>query len=372
MQHWNFSTQIYAGIDSLKRLERFRQERILIVCDPFLTNVEAFQDMAAMLASSNVVEIYTEVRPDPPVADVAKGMEFLQATKPTLIIAIGGGSAIDLTKAIRYFSMQAGICGNIPFVAIPTTSGTGSEVTSFAVITDEINAVKYPIFDATLLPTEALLTPVFVLNSPPSVTAFSGLDVLAHALESLVSTKADSFSVALSEKAISLGMGALVQCVEAGNRQDVRMRMHEASCIAGLAFNRAGLGMMHAIAHQLGAQFHVPHGLANAMVMTAVIQMNAARCEKAKHSYAQIVVRMGVAPMGASDEDLVGILIGALKGLQQEINCPINMTEFGVPAHKTMAKMDVLVQNAMLDATLTTNPFQPTKDDIKQIIHSIL
>lgn len=372
MQHWNYSTQIYAGIDSLKRLERFHQERILLICDPFLVKVEAFQDMATMLAKSNVVSLYTEVRPDPPVADVAKGMEFLKETNPTLIIAVGGGSAIDLTKAIRYFCMEAGICGKVPFVAIPTTSGTGSEVTSFAVITDEVSAVKYPLFDANLLPTEALLTPVFVLNSPPSVTAFSGLDVLAHALESLVSTKADNFSLALSEKAISLGLGALVQCVEDGKQQDMRMQMHEASCIAGLAFNRAGLGMMHAIAHQLGAQFHVPHGLANAMVMTAVIQMNAERCKKARHSYAQVVVRMGVAPMGTSDEDLVRILTGALKGLQTEINCPTTMTEFGVPAHETTAKMDILVQKALADATLTTNPFQPTKDDIKQIIHSIL
>ena len=271
MNQWTFPTQIYAGEDSLQRLTEFNNESILIICDPFLKDSPNLTHVISLMDSKNKVTIYTDVVPDPPITHVVKGIEFMEGIKPTFIIAIGGGSCIDMSKGIAYFGRKLKHMDIKSFIAIPTTSGTGSEVTSFAVLTDSETQIKYPLVDDAVLPDEALLTPLFVKTSPPNVTAFSGMDVLVHALEAYVATAANNFTDALAQQAIELVFEYLPKCHKPTATEHDRMSMHEASCLAGLSFNRAGLGIVHAMAHQLGAQFHVPHGLANSMLLPHVI-----------------------------------------------------------------------------------------------------
>ena len=223
MNQWTFSTKIFAGHDSLLRLKQFRQERILVVCDPFLEGTENLNYILNELRPQNEVSIYTDVVPDPPISHVVKGVEAIQQIKPTAVIAIGGGSAIDLTKAVLYFARRMGYVGVHYFTVIPTTSGTGSEVTSFAVITDPSSQTKYPILDESLLPQEAILTPLFVKTAPPKVTAYSGMDVLVHAIEALVSTGANNFTDALAEKALALVFEYLPKCFAPGATEDDRL-----------------------------------------------------------------------------------------------------------------------------------------------------
>ena len=174
MNKWTFPTQIYAGPDSLNRLTEFNNESILIICDPFLKDSPSLTYVMGLMDSRNKVTIYTDVVPDPPITHVVKGIEFMEGIKPTVIIAIGGGSCIDMSKGIAYFGRKLKHMDIKSFIAVPTTSGTGSEVTSFAVLTDSETQIKYPLVDDAVLPDEALLTPLFVKTSPPNVTAFSG------------------------------------------------------------------------------------------------------------------------------------------------------------------------------------------------------
>lgn len=371
MEKWTFTTQIFAGKDALSRLDELVSERIFLVCDAFMIGSPLLENLLSRLQVANKITLYTDVRPDPPISDVAKGVEALRSANPTLVIAIGGGSAIDLTKGIQYFARKGGFVSRLRFIAIPTTSGTGSEVTSFAVITDEVTKVKYPIYDQSMLPNEAILTPEFVLTSPPSVTAYSGMDVLAHAIESYVSTDADLFSEALSEKAIEVVFSTLPRCVLDGSDVEARQRMHEASCMAGLAFNRVGLGMMHAIAHQLGAQFHVPHGLSNAMVMRGVIGFNAANSKVAERKYATIFTRLQN-PLVGTDKDKVIALQEVVGALMKQIHCPMTLTEFGVKEEEVRSLLPVMVDMAMKDMTLRNNPYQPSRTEIEQIILSLI
>ena len=298
MESWTFKTQIFTesgnhsatGLksDALERIRLLNGERIFIVCDPFLEGTPALQTVIDLISVNNTYTVYSNVVPDPPIDSIVKGVMVLRKEEATVLIVIGGGSAIDMAKGINYFCKTIYQVGVKKFIAIPTTSGTGSEVTSFAVITDTKTGIKYPLIDDSLLPDEAILTTFFVKSAPEKVTAYSGMDVLVHALESLVAKKANHFTDALAEKAIELVIKNLPTCVVDGKNEVARAAMHEASCMAGIAFNQAGLGITHALAHQLGGQFHIPHGLANAMLLPYVIMYNAANSTVAKSKYISI------------------------------------------------------------------------------------
>ena len=229
MNKWTFPTQIYAGSDSLNRLTEFNNESILIICDPFLKDSPSLTYVMGLMDSKNKVTIYTDVVPDPPITHVVKGIEFMEGIKPTVIIAIGGGSCIDMSKGIAYFGRKLKHMDIKSFIAVPTTSGTGSEVTAFAVLTDSETQIKYPLVDDAVLPDEALLTPLFVKTSPPNVTAFSGMDVLVHALEAYVATAANNFTDALAQQAIELVFEYLPKCHKPTATAQDRMSMREAS-----------------------------------------------------------------------------------------------------------------------------------------------
>ena len=202
MEKYSMPTRIYSGTDSLKELETLNNERILLVCDSFLPGSDTLKEIESHINDNNKCEIFSDVVPDPPLDKIMEGVQQFLKLKPTIVIGIGGGSALDTGKGIRFFGEKLGKCKINEYIAIPTTSGTGSEVTNTAVISDTKEHRKIPILEDYLTPDCALLDPKLVMTAPKSVTAYSGMDVLTHALESLVAKDANLFTVALSEEAI--------------------------------------------------------------------------------------------------------------------------------------------------------------------------
>ena len=382
MESWTFKTQIFtesvnhsvtgSKSDALERLRLLNGERIFIICDPFLEGTPALQTVIDLISINNTYTVYSDVVPDPPIDSIVKGVMVLRKEESTVLIVIGGGSAIDMAKGINYFCKTIYQVGVKKFIAIPTTSGTGSEVTSFAVITDTKTGVKYPLLDDSLLPDEAILTTFFVKSAPEKVTAYSGMDVLVHALESLVAKKANHFTDALAEKAIELVVENLPTCVVDGKNEVARAAMHEASCMAGIAFNQAGLGITHALSHQLGGQFHVPHGLANAMLLPYVIMYNAANSTVAKSKYISIAQKLCLTSETNDESAQLAALVKCAQFLARQVGCAMTMKEFGIDDVTFKNSFSILVQQAIADRTYAGNPYEATKEDLTRILTCII
>ena len=382
MESWTFKTQIFtesvnhsvtgSKSDALERLRLLNGERIFIVCDPFLEGTPALQTVIDLISINNTYTVYSDVVPDPPIDSIVKGVMVLRKEESTVLIVIGGGSAIDMAKGINYFCKTIYQVGVKKFIAIPTTSGTGSEVTSFAVITDAKTGVKYPLLDDSLLPDEAILTTFFVKSAPEKVTAYSGMDVLVHAFESLVAKKANHFTDALAEKAIELVVKNLPTCVVDGKNEVARAAMHEASCMAGIAFNQAGLGITHALSHQLGGQFHVPHGLANAMLLPYVIMYNAANSTVAKSKYISIAQKLCLTSETNDESVQLAALVKCAQFLARQVGCAMTMKEFGIDDVTFKNSFSILVQQAIADRTYGGNPYEATKEDLTRILTCII
>ncbi|MEG0254451.1 1-propanol dehydrogenase PduQ [Vagococcus sp.] len=371
MNRFIIPTKIYSGVDSLEVLTNINNQQIMMVCDSFLPGTDSLKQIEQHVPSNNAVTIFSDVLPDPPLDNIMSGVEIFQQVKPTVMIAIGGGSAIDTAKAIRYFGEKINQENIHCFIAIPTTSGTGSEVTNTAVVSDTKKGVKFPIIKDHLTPDIALLDPSLVVSAPKSVTAFSGLDVLTHALEALVAKDADLFTDALAEKAIDIVSNELVAAYEDGNNLEKRQHIHEASCEAGLAFNMAGLGICHSLAHQLGAKFHVPHGLANAMLLPYIIEFNGQDKVVAK-KYAEAIKKAAIGSASLSDSMQIKRMQKHIFKMMHVMNCPKTLTEFGISEKDVLENMDWVVSHAKEDGTFPGNPIVPTDQELKAIVMKII
>lgn len=371
MKKWAMKSEIYSGVASLERLQQFEKETLYFVCDPYLKDSDSLKRILGYVKQTNSIEIFSDIIPDPPIETVVEGIEKMTQRQPTVVIAVGGGSAIDTAKAMMFFYKRT--TGNKVkrFIAIPTTSGTGSEVTSASVITDTQHKIKYPIFHEAIIPHEAILDASLVVSSPPSVTAFSGLDVLTHAMESLVSINRTNYTDALAEKATELVFKYLPRCVNQGSELEGRIQMHEASTLAGLAFDAAGLGVCHAIAHQVGANFKVPHGLANAMLLPYVIEANGKNRET-RRVYAHISRKLGVCPPSLPDYLAVSNLAQAVQQLSIECKAPISLKEFGIAEEDALQAVNVIAKNAKNDITFKTNPIRFSTEEVKEIYRKII
>lgn len=378
MEEVSFKTKIYIGDDSLDRLTHYSGDTILIVTDPFIKQSGMLEKITSRLDQLNSRYIvFSDIVPDPPIESVTEGVKVIQESQPEVIIAIGGGSAIDAAKAMKQFAMKLfPEQGEIKFIAIPTTSGTGTEVTSFSVITDRAKNIKYPLVADSLLPDEAILDTALVKSVPPAVTADTGMDVLTHAIEAYVSTKANDFSDAFAEKAFQLIFEYLPEAYKDGKNLKAREKVHYASCLAGMAFNMAGLGINHSIAHVCGAQFHIPHGRMNTLLLSSVIEYNAELQGYGSNSqssaalkYQKLANLLGFSIINARGG--VKKLIQQIQQLGKELQMPQNLRACGISYEQMMASKEVICEAALRDGCTKTNPRQPEKQDIQAILEKI-
>lgn len=377
------------------------KKRAFIVTDRFLFNSGMTQGITNVLDDIGVdYQIFFDVKPDPTLSTINDAMMMVKAYEPDVFIALGGGSSMDAAKilwlmyeqpdtvfediAMRFMDIRKRIC-QIPdlgkkaeMVCIPTTSGTGSEVTPFSIITDDETHVKYAIADYALTPNVAIVDPNLVDSMPKGLTAVSGYDAIVHALEAYVSVMGTNFTNSNSLEALKLLFRYLRRSYNEGKNDPVaREKVHYAATIAGMAFANAFLGMCHSMAHKLGAMFHVPHGLANALLINQVIKFNATdkpakqtafpqyKFPNAKMKYGQIADELGLG--GKNDDEKVQLLQEALIQMKKDLGLPMSIREYGIDEAEFMSKLDEMVELAFDDQCTGANPRYPLFKEIKQM-----
>lgn len=365
-------TRIVSTYNVLENLDFSKMNKVLIVSDPVMIKLGVCDVFIQKFSELNIsCEIFSDIEPDPSFATVVKGVRVITEYNPDTLIAVGGGSVIDTAKAFIYFDLQIlrkeGKGEKPFFIAVPTTSGTGSEVTAYAVITDTENHVKIPIKSDDLFPDLALLDPHFTLTVPPRVTADTGMDVLTHAVESFVSTGACPFSKSHADYVVKMVFRNLPVCYFYGGNLEARLAMHEASCMAGAAFNNSGLGLVHAMAHALGARFKVPHGRSNAILLPYVLKFNAAR---AYLGYARLGRTIGLAKGDPIKESQA--FIAAVEELNRTLEVPSNVREAAIDPVEYEKSIPLMASQAMSDICLQTNPTPVTPKDIEKIYAELL
>ena len=377
------------------------KKRAFIVTDSALFNMGYVDQVTSVLERIGIdCECFHQVLPDPTLSTIEQGVKLINAFKPDVIIALGGGSPMDAAKiiwmlyehpevefeglALRFMDIRKRIY-EFPtngkkalFVAIPTTSGTGSEVTPFAVITDDRTGLKYPIADYSLTPDMAIVDADLVMNMPRALTAASGYDAIVHAIEAIVSVAATDYTNSLALESLRVLYKYLVRSYENGG-QDVRARekVHNAATMAGMAFANAFLGICHSTAHKLGAAFHIPHGVANAMMISHVIRFNATnnptkqaafpqyRYPGAIARYVRISEFLGLG--GSTDEEKIANLIASLEEIKAKLNIPASIQAYGIPADEFNARVDQLAEEAFDDQCTGTNPRYPLISEIREL-----
>ncbi len=376
MKRFKIKTEVCFSENALDILKTFRDQKAVIITDDFMYNTGVTDVIEKKLSNCTGVAIFSDVVPDPPMDLIIKGVEFLVEEDCELVIALGGGSSIDAAKAIVYIAQKMEPDKKYYFVAIPTTSGTGSEVTQFAVITDSNTGTKYPLVDEKLTPDMAILDPELVKTAPPFITADTGMDVITHAIEAYVSELASDCSDCLAEKACELAFEYLPRCYRNGFDIRARDKMHRASCLAGMAFNSVNLGLNHGIAHALGAIFHIPHGRANALILPHVIEFNADMArDMAKHStkIAEKYQKMARVVGLPAPTPKVGVqnLIDEITRLLKYMDRPLCITECGVTLEEFEAQREEIIARALKDACTVANPRPVEADDISKILDKI-
>ncbi|MDR1942964.1 MAG: bifunctional acetaldehyde-CoA/alcohol dehydrogenase [Endomicrobium sp.] len=389
------------GATDLALRELEGRKRAFIVTDRFLFNSGAIYNITKVLEEINIdYQIFFDVKPDPTVSTINEALAMLRTYEPDIIIAFGGGSPIDAAKimwlmyenpdtdfkdvAMRFMDIRKRIC-KIPelgtkaqLIAIPTTSGTGSEVTPFAVITEDSTHIKYPIADYALTPNMAIIDPNFVDSMPKGLCAASGIDALTHAVEAYVSVLATNFTNSPALEAVKLVFRYLPRSYSKGSADPIaREKMHYASTLAGMAFANAFLGLSHSLAHKLGAAFNIPHGIANALVINQVIRYNATdkprkqaifpqyKFPNAKAKYGQIADNLDLG--GKNDDEKVELLIKSITQLKKNIQIPLSIKEMGISEKDFNAKLETLVEQAFDDQCTGANPVYPLMDDIREV-----
>ena len=403
MQWFKVPPKIYFESGSIKYLSKMSGiTNAFIVTDSSMLKLGYVDKVIYQLekhANHIHFEIFSEVEPDPSFDTIDRGVKAMGHFTPDVIIALGGGSVIDAAKGMWLFYEHPDVDKEglklkfldirkrtykypklglkAKFVAIPTTSGTGSEVTSFAVITDKNNNVKYPFADYELTPDVAIIDPDFVLTLPKVLTADTGMDVFTHAIEAYVSNMASDYTDGLAEKAGELIYQYLIRSYEDGSDKEAREKVHNASCIAGMAFTNAFLGINHSLAHKLGGEFHISHGRCNAILLPYVIRYNASKPTKfvsfpkyeyyiADQKYANFAKKIG---LSISDvESGVDALIDTVNYLNEKLGIPKSFQEYGIDEETYMNKLDVLANNAFEDQCTTSNPRLPLVSELKKIL----
>lgn len=387
------------ALDELKAV--MGKKRAFIVTDKFLYENGYTKNITDKLEEMDIAyEVFSSVTPDPTLTCAKEGAKIMTAFKPDVIISVGGGSPMDAGKimwvmyehpeiefedlAMRFMDIRKRVY-TFPkmgekayFIAIPTTAGTGSEVTPFAVITDDSTGTKYPLADYQLMPNMAIIDADLMRNIPRGLTSASGIDALTHALEAIASMMATDYTDGLALKAIKLIFEYLPRAYELGkDDMEARERMANASTLAGMAFANAFLGVCHSMAHKLGAYFHIPHGVANALMIDEVIRFNASEAPakmgtfpqyafpNCKRRYAEIAESLGLG--GKTDDEKIEKLIAKIDELKSIIKLPRTIQEFGVDEKEFLERLDQMTEDAFDDQCTGANPRYPLMKEIKQM-----
>lgn len=386
---------------ALEELKDMHKKKVFIVTDKVLFELGYTHEITENLTKNNIeFKIFSEVEPDPTLKTAKKGAEVMRSFGPDVIMAIGGGSPMDAAKimwvmyehpevkfedlALRFMDIRKRIYKfpvmgeKAMMVAIPTSAGTGSEVTPFAVITDESTGIKYPLADYALTPNMAIVDAKLMMTMPKGLTAGSGIDALVHAIEAYVSVMASEYTNGLALEAIRLIFKYLPDAYNEGTTNiKAREKMAHASSMAGMAFANAFLGVCHSMAHKLGAFHHIPHGIANALLIKEVIKYNAADAPRkqaafpqykypnAAWRYARIADYLHLG--GNTEEEKVQLLIDAIDELMKKVNIPNSIKDYGVSKVDFYESLDEMVEQSFDDQCTVTNPRYPLMSEIKQM-----
>lgn len=371
---FSIHTTVHMGTAALEQIRTLPIKKALLVCDPFLSSNGGARFVTDQLEAMGAQwELFDQIVPNPTVDLVSNGVSRILEYQPDTVIALGGGSAIDSGKAISFIYTKMSGAEKPLCIAIPTTSGTGSEATSFAVISDPSVGSKYPLVDDQMLPDVALLAPSLTVSVPPHVTADTGLDVLTHAVEAFVSPMANDFTDALAEKAVHLVFEYLPRAVKNGQDIEARERLHNASCMAGMAFNNASLGLCHGMAHAMGELLHLSHGRSNAMLLPHVIAFNAGLGEQgdfpARARYTTLAKLAGCCCY--TETVAVQSLVNKINDLMTEVGLPRKLES---EEHRTCVRehLDKLAQAALADRCTAGNPRKAQPEQVMQMYQKLV
>lgn len=387
MARFTLPRDIYFGENAMENLKNLSGKKAMVVVGGGSMKRFGFLDKAVgyLKEAGMEVALFEGVEPDPSVETVMRGAEAMKKFGPDWIVAIGGGSPIDAAKAMWAFyeypeTTFESLCipFNFPtlrtkakFCAISSTSGTATEVTAFSVITDYSKGIKYPLADFNITPDVAIVDPALAMTMPQKLVAHTGMDALTHAIEAYVSTVASSYTDGLAMKAIEMVVAYLPSSYK-GNKES-RSHMHDAQCLAGMAFSNALLGIVHSMAHKTGAAFsegemkgrHIPHGCANAIYLPYVIKYNA-HDTRAAARYADIARRLGLP--GGCEKELINSLCALIDKMNTEMDIPHTLKEFGVDEKEFLAKVDNIAANAVGDACTGSNPRAITPEVMAKLL----
>ncbi|WP_136805660.1 1-propanol dehydrogenase PduQ [Desulfosediminicola flagellatus] len=358
-------TKICYGEDAMDSLEQLTARQALIVTDHFMVKTGFVDRVKSHLDRNNIPNIvFADVESDPSLDTVTNGTRLLLQNKADLVIALGGGSPIDAAKAMIYFAHKASDDVLKPtLVAIPTTSGTGSEVTDISVVTDKVKEIKIPLRDELLIPDMAILDARFTRSLPPAITAATGMDVLTHAIEAYTSRQANAFTSIYAKYAIRYVFDYLLRAYRNGDDMEARENMLLGSCMAGMAFNNSGLGITHSIAHSLGGIFHVPHGLANAVILPYVIRFNSFDVGLRYQEIAQML-----SLPAATVEEGSASLIQAIFDMNESMGIPTRIGSLKIEEDAFTNHADVIARNVLEDICTGGNPRRPSHSDILKLL----
>ncbi|MEG0181616.1 MAG: iron-containing alcohol dehydrogenase [Peptostreptococcaceae bacterium] len=380
MNRFTIPRDLYFGDDAIDHLKDVKGNKaMLVIGSERLIKDGTVPKIQENLKLANIENrVFTGVENDPSVATVRKGVEMMNDFNPDLIIGIGGGSPIDAAKAMWIFYEypeftfeEAAKPFNLPelrqkakFIAIPTTSGTATEVTSFAVITDNETGVKYPIADYNITPDLAIVDTKLVQTMPKVLVANTGMDALTHAIEAYVSNASNPITDALAMKSIEMIYANLIDSYN--GEEQARKDMHIAQNLAGMAFSNAILGIVHSMAHKTGKIFDIPHGLANAIYLSPAIQFNA---KTAGDKYADIARRLGL--QGNSEEELVNSLVNLVKQFRKDMGMVNSLQEFGISEEVFMENLQSISETSVADPCTGTNPREISVEEMKELFKAV-
>jgi alcohol dehydrogenase class IV len=374
---YELPTEIVFGNDSIQQLPQWivklEGSKVFVVSDPGVRDAGILNKVTSLLQQANITfEVFAEVEREPDVKTISAAADKAKAFSANLVIGVGGGSAQDAAKAVavmvnnegkitQYSGLNNIPNPSLPIICIPTTSGTGSEVTIWTVISEKENNRKFGIGGKYLAPTLALCDPTLTLSLPGPMTAATGIDALTHALESFVNKATQPISEALSRESMRLIAKSLRKAVAQGDNLEARYDMLLASTMAAMAFNPTRLGLAHALCMPLGGKFKVPHGVANAILLPQVMEFNlVGNLER----FREIAVIFGENTEGLTLREAAGLSVAAIRQLNHDVGIPVGLREYGV----TVNDLEYIALEGMESGNVFVNPRKPTLEDMKEIV----